>query len=421
MTLLRQSLLHRSLLGLGVALLLGACDGASTAPKPIDELPRTLTVAEDTLIARSNDFAFSLFQELERRTPDANLFMSPLSASMALGMAMNGAAGSTLDAMRTTLGFTDMPLTDVDASYQSLIELLRGLDPTVDFRIANSIWYRQDFPFEQSFLDTGTRYFDATLKGLDFADPAAPTTINAWVKESTNGKIDRIVDRITPADEMFLINAIYFKGTWQHEFDKQRTTNQPFHLADGSTTPVPMMHLENVAVPAAATEEYHAVELPYGGGAYSMVVVVPNEGTSVSDLVATLDESAWQALLASLTDQEGDVYLPRFSLTWDATLNDPLTALGMGIAFQAGNADFTGMSKARGHELYISKVRQKSYVNVDEEGTEAAAVTSVGMKLTSVRVPLLRADRPFLFAIRERLSGTILFMGTMMKPGEQQS
>lgn len=416
MTLPRQSLLHRSLFGFGVALLFGACGRASTAPKPIEELPRTLTASEQTLIASSNDFAFSLFHELDRRAPDANLFMSPLSASMALGMTMNGAAGSTLDAMRTTLGFTDTPLTDVDASYQSLIELLRGLDPTVDFRIANSIWYRQDFPFEQSFLDAGTRYFDATVKGLDFADPGAPTIINAWVKESTNGKIDQIVDQITPADEMYLINAIYFKGTWRHEFDKRRTTNQPFHLADGSTTPVPMMHLENVAIPAVATEEYHAVELPYGGGAYSMVVVVPNEGTSVSDLVATLNESAWQALLASLTDQNGDVYLPRFRLTWDATLNDPLTALGMGIAFQSGAADFTGMSTTRGHELYLSKVRQKSYVDVDEEGTEAAAVTSVGVTVTSVRTPLLRADRPFLFAIRERLSGTILFMGTMMRP-----
>jgi len=331
-------------------------------------------------------------------------------------MTMNGAAGTTLDAMRTTLGFTDVSLADADASYQSLIALLRGLDPSVDFRIANSIWYRQDFPFDQPFLDTGTQYFDATVQGLDFSDPTAVGTINAWVKGGTNGKIDKVVDHIPPEAVMYLINAMYFKGAWQYRFDTKQTSSQPFHLADGSTTPVDMMHLAEVSFPAAATADYHAAELSYGGGAFSMVVVVPNEGKTLDDLIASLDDDSWQALLGSLTKGTGDVYLPRFHLTWDGILNDPLTVLGMGIAFEPGAADFTGMSSARGHDLFISNVRHKTYVDVNEEGTEAAAVTSVGMVPTSLPPALINADRPFLFAIRERLSGTILFIGTKRRP-----
>ena len=414
----RPSLPYRPLGGWCAALLLAACS-SSTEPRPITQLPRALTSAEQTLITQSNGFAFSLFRAVDDRRPvaDANTFISPLSASMALGMTMNGAAGSTLDAMRNTLGFSGMSMADADASYQSLIALLRGLDPSVDFQIANSIWYRQDFPFEQSFLQTGQQYFDAKIQGLDFDDPSAPGTINAWVNESTNGKIDKMIDKIDSQQVMFLLNAIYFKGSWQAEFDKARTSSQPFFLADGSTTPVELMHLPHDSVPAVATADYHAAELPYGGGAFAMDVVVPTEGKTLDDLIASMDSDAWQALLASFTTQTGDVYLPRFQLTWDGSLKDPLTALGMGIAFQGGAADFTGMSSTRGHELYISSVNQKTFVDVNEEGTEAAAVTSVGVSVTAYHEPLIRADRPFLFAIRERLSGTILFVGAMRRPG----
>ena len=419
MTMLRPSLAYRSLGGWSAALLLAACS-SSTEPRPITRLPRLLTAAEQALITRSNDFAFSLFREVDgrRQAADANTFISPLSASMALGMTMNGAAGSTLDAMRNTLGFSGMSMADADTSYQSLITLLRGLDPGVDFQIANSIWYRQDFPFEPSFLQTGQRYFDAKIQGLDFDDPSAPGTINAWVNESTNGKIDKMIDAIDPSNVMFLLNAIYFKGSWQTRFDKARTTSQPFFLADGSTTPVELMHLPDDSVPAVATADYRAAELPYGGGAFAMDVVVPNEGNTLDDLIASMNADAWQALLASFTTQTGDVYLPRFQLTWDGSLKDPLTALGMGIAFQDGAADFTGMSSTRGHELFISSVEQKTFVDVNEEGTEAAAVTSVGVSASAFHEPLLRADRPFLFAIRERLSGAILFVGAVREVGQ---
>jgi serpin B len=211
---------------------------------------------------------------------------------------------------------------------------------------------------------------------------------------------------------MYLINAIYFKGAWERQFEKAHTIQQPFHAIDGSTTQVPMMS-QTGTFPAVRTDEYTAAELPYGGGAYAMVVVVPNEGRTLESLIASLDETRWNALLASLTQQRGDVYLPRFRLEWEQELNDPLTSLGMGVAFRPDMADFTGIAKAGG--LFISSVLQKTFVDVNEEGTEAAAATSVGVSVTSVSVPLLRADRPFFFAIRERLSGTVLFMGTKVR------
>lgn len=419
MTLLRPAPRRRSRARLSAALLLAvcaACSDGATAPRPITHLPRELTAAEQQVISGSNDFAFGLLREIDRRSsPDSNIFISPLSASMALGMTVTGAAGSTLDSMRTALGFADMSIGDIDASYKSLIDLLRGLDASVDFRVANSIWYRQGFPVEQSFLDAGSNFFGAEIQGLNFGSSASVSTINNWVSQSTNGKITQIVDAIPDSVIMYLINAIYFKGTWALQFDKAKTHTAPFYLADGTTTSVQMMTQEDT-FPAMSTPEYNAVELPYGGGAYTMVVVVPQGSTTVDDLITALDTPTWQSLLAGLTTQSGEVGIPRFELRWDDSLKAPLTALGMGIAFDAGRADFSGISKAGG--LYITGVRQSTYVKVDEEGTEAAAATSVGMTPSSAPLPLLVADRPFLFAIRERLSGTMLFVGKMVKPPE---
>jgi len=407
----------RSILALGVLFALVACSKSPTAPAAIRQLPRALTANEQQLITQSNGFAFSLLRQVAGEAPDSNVFLSPLSASMALGMTMNGAEGSTLDAMKSTLGFSSMSLPDADASYESLISLLRGLDPHVDFQIANAIWYRQGFDVEPAFVQTDKQYFDATIQGLDFNDPSAAQTINAWVDAGTDGKIDRIVDGpIDPSMVMFLTNAIYFKGAWQDEFDVRKTTSQPFKLDDGSSVPVPMMDLPSLTLPGTATSSYVAAELPYGGGAFVMDVVVPNDGTTLDAVVAQLDDGGWQALLSSLSPQTGEVQIPRFSLSWGASLEPALAALGMGIAFTGGEADFSGISKSAGRELFISDVRQQSFVDVNEQGTTAAAATAVTIGVTSVGTWALRADRPFLFVIRERLSGAILFMGELRRP-----
>lgn len=415
MILSRQSGSVRSMAALGVALALAACGQSSspTAPTPITQLPRALTVNEQLLITQFNGFAFSLFRQVGSQAPDSNLFLSPLSASMALGMTMNGAKGPTLDAMRSTLGFSSMTLSDADAAYASLIALLQGLDPHVDFEIANAIWYRQGFAVNPTFVQTDKQYFDATVQALNFDSPSAAKTINAWVYTSTKGKISDIVDsNIDPTIMMFLTNAIYFKGAWQYQFNAGYTSEQPFHLENGSTLPVPMMKLPGATLPGTETATYQAIELPYGGGAFAMDVIVPVQGTTIDDVAAELANGGWPVLLSQLTPQTGDVQIPRFRLSWGARLNDALTALGMGIAF-GPQADFSGISDGG---LMISDVRQKAFVDVNEEGTTAAAVTKVTASVTSTEAWSFTANRPFLFVIRERLSGAILFMGRLDQP-----
>jgi serpin B len=338
---------------------------------------------------------------------------------MALGMTMNGAAGATLDQMRSTLGFGTLPMAEVNASYEGLIELLRGLDPKVDFRLANALFHRTGFEFRQTFLDIARNHFDAEVRGLDFSQPSAVDAINGWVKTATGGRIDGIVDPpIDPMTVAFLMNAVYFKGDWTKEFDDAKTHNAEFRLANGSTRPIRLMEATDT-LPFRSGNGWVATEAPYGGGAWMMTVVVPTDNRGlravVDDLATILDPGAqWQ---------EGPValYLPRFELDWERQLNPDLQALGMVDAFEPGLADFGPMaSNPLGPNLHIKRVKQKTFLKVDEKGTEAAAVTSVEMSVTCACPSgfQVRADRPFLLAIRERLSGTVLFAGLIVEAPE---
>jgi serine protease inhibitor len=387
-----------------------ACrEGTAPAPSaPITSLPRTLTDPENKVIAGSNEFAFDLFRTGNISQHKANVFISPLSASMALGMTANGANGATYDEMRSALRLTGATREDVGAGYKSLIELLRGLDPGTTFTIANSIWYERTFPFNASFLDESKLYFDAQVESIDFRSPTAVPTINSWVSEHTNDKIPTILDNIADEEVMFLINAIYFKGIWQKQFDKSKTVDAPFHSADGTTSTVKMMAREE-GVQYTATSEYAAVDLPYGNSAFSMTVVLPNG--DIDAFAESFDQAKWNSLVGSFRESNLQVYLPRFRMEWKRGLNEDLQQLGMRLAFYS--ADFTRMSP-RGLDLIITRVVQKTFVEVDEEGTEAAAATMVGIGLTSMPAAF-RADRPFLVVIRERFSGTILFIGKIAK------
>ena len=343
--------------------------GPSGGARRITELPRALSSGELAVIGASNAFGFNLLRELDRTRSNSNIFMSPLSASMALGMTMNGAAGQTFDEMRSTLGFGAQSSAEINASYRSLIDMLRALDPTVDVRIANAIWYRAGFPFEASFLDESKQFFDAKVAPLDFAAPGAVPTINDWVRASTNGKIDNIVDGPIPGDVvMYLINAIYFNGSWTTRFDKRLTKPDQFTTVDGSAAPIAMMRRTDT-VRVAETVDAQVVELPYGGDAFAMTIILPKPGESIAALVSSLSADAWQATLAATTSEKVELYMPKFSLRWEALLNDPLESLGMRQAFQGDVADFTRMSRSAGSQLYISKVKQKSFVDVHEEGT----------------------------------------------------
>ena len=381
---------------------------------PLTELPRALSPSEQGLIEASNRFAFDLLREVSQRDTASNLFLSPLSASMALGMTMNGAHGETFTGMRSALGFGTMSPEEINASYRSLIDLLLGLDEGVDMRVANSIWVRQGFPLHEPFVRSSREHFEASVAALDFSDAAAPGTINAWVDRGTKGKIQEIIDTIDDDVMLYLINAIYFKGSWAMRFDPAATREAPFHRADGSQQHVRMMHLPEGKVRHLWTPEAQIVDLPYGRGAFSMTLVLPAAERPLGDLVRSLDAERWNGWLTQLAEQEMDVFLPRFRLEYEQLLNETLKALGMETAFDDQAADFRGMSP-RGADLYLSKVKQKTFIEVSEEGTEAAAVTAVEVKAVSAP-PSFRADRPFLVAIRERLSGTILFLGTIGAP-----
>ena len=394
---------------LGGVLSLAACDLFGTQPREI--ILRDLSSVEREIVAADNTFGFNLLRALQAETPDETLFISPVSVSFALGMTLNGASGATYDAMAETLGKAGLTETEVNAAYQSLMELLTGLDPKVVLEIANSIWYREGFDVRPEFLDVNRTYFDAEVRALNFDDPAAPDVINGWVDEKTKGKIEEVIKEIGADVVMVLINAIYFKGDWAYRFDEDDTRDDTFTNADGSTTPVKMMR-QHATLPMASTERYTALDLPYGDSLYSMTLVLPGEGVTVDDLVADLDADAWADLTGRLTPREVDVELPRFKIEYETSLEDALSALGMEVAFTDA-ADFSRIRESGG--LKIDDVIHKTFVQVNEEGTEAAAVTAVVIVETSAPIPqVFRVDRPFVFAVRERHSGTVLFLGKVM-------
>ncbi len=394
----------------------GACGDGLLAP--ILELPRQLTVAEEQLVEADNRFAFKLFRQVNTEEENgANVFISPLSVGMALGMTYNGAAGTTRDAMQETLELQDLTLQEVNESYQSLIQLLIELDPHVEMLIANSIWYRQGIQVVPAFIDLNRQYFDAEVTALNFDAPSAANTINDWVHDKTQGRIARIVEPPIPSlTIMYLINAIYFKGDWTSKFDKDLTRDAPFTLADGSQASVPTMSSgAKISLRAFGDSEVLVADLPYGGQAFSMTLVVPRDESRIIELSKTLTRDRWDTWITALQDDSIEVVMPKFTLEYDVTLNDVLKALGMAVAFSDTEADFSNLY-AGPERAYISEVKHKTFVEVNEEGTTAAAVTSVNVAVTSAPM-VIRVDRPFIFAIRERLSGTILFMGRMMNPG----
>ncbi len=393
-----------------------SCSDSATKHKDIG---RELTAAEKNLIASDNAFGISIFQKMVVAEEEPNTIISPFSIAMALGMAYNGAAGETRQAIQDCLVLGDLSPDEVNQSYRYLIDLLTDLDPKVKFEIANSLWNRQGFEIKPEFGGMLTRYFDATAASLDFNSPSAAERINAWVKEKTYGKIDAIVTPpIDPLMMMYLINAIYFKGDWTYQFNAQNTVDFPFMLDDGNTVTVKMMS-QDITVPYLETESFKAVDLPYGDGAFSMTIFLPtlNDIThDVPDFIAAFTSEKLAGWIGSLEKTKISLLVPRFELKYESNLNAVLNAMGMGVAFDADNADFTNINDMK--PLFISEVKHKTYIKVDEEGTTAAAVTSIGLGTTSIgpEIPVFCLDRPFVFAIREIKSGAVIFIGKIGNP-----
>ena len=383
---------------------------------PADEIyTRDLSAQEHQRVAAINGFGFRLFQEVVDRSTSGNVVVSPLSVSLALGMTYNGAAGETEAAMAETLGATGMAREELNQAYHGLIDLLTRMDPKVRMEIACSIWYREGFEVEPAFIDVNQTWFDAEVEALDFSAPDAADLINGWVDDQTHGKITEIVDDPIDADaRLFLINAMYFKGTWTVQFDKGDTHDAEFHLADGTSRTVDMMKV-------VSDLSYHrgpgfqAVDLAYGGALFHMAVILPDPGKDLDELIGEVNDETWADLEGEFQITDVDLHLPRFELDFGTSLKDALGALGMEVAFTP-EADFTGINPQE--PLVIQDVKHKTYVKVNEEGTEAAAVTSVGgYVVTSVPMPTpLIVDRPFLFVIHDHHTRTVLFLGKVADP-----
>ena len=397
------------------------CTGCNnlSALLPDDAESEPEAVSIDTNIVTANTrFGFDLFDEIRQTEQDKNIFISPLSVSIALAMTLNGASGDTEQAMTNTLQLQTLDSDSINVGYAALQGALQTSDPKVTLTIANSLWARQDVPFKQDFLQRNTEYFGAEISTLDFMDPNTLTTINQWVNTNTNGKIPKILDEINADLVLFLINAIYFKGSWQTEFDPAHTRDGTFYLATGTEKQVPLMtrsgdypYYENY------DEMFQAISIPYGDGRMSMYIFLPYRESDLNTFLASLNSENWENWIAEFHEQEVSLSMPKFKLEYEKTLNNPLQSLGMAIAFSPSGADFSRMAdlETLGKNLYIGEVLHKAVIEVNEEGSEAAAVTSIGIRATSLP-PQFIANRPFFFAIRDNETQTVLFMGTVVDP-----
>lgn len=391
--------------------LVAACGDPVAPPEPITALPRALSTSEVDIIEASNGFARDLLGQVHSATPDSTVFLSPLSLSMALGMTVNGADGDTRDQMLEMLGFGTLPMDDVNTSYRDLMRLLTSLDPSVEVGVANAAFHRDNFSVQPTFTQTLSDYFDATVRGLDFDDPRAASVMNGWARDQTRSRVQEVIEPpLDPDLVLVLMNAVYFNGDWTRSFDPRDSYDGPFAGPSAPET-VRFMTKED-SVGYRASTAWEAVELAYGGGAWTMVLALPLSGATLADVVAGMDDlldpdAEWGAANVTL-------HMPRFELTRERLLNDDLRALGMVDAFRGGFADFSGINPDE--ELVVDFVKQNTFLRVDEVGTEAAAVTTVGIvALSGGAPPDFRADRPFFLAIRERLSGTVLFAGLIVE------
>lgn len=377
-------------------------------PKPLD-LPQKTGM----LITADNTFGLDMYSRLAAVADQGtNLMISPLSISQALSMTLNGAGGDTKIAMEEALKVTGYDRDELNELNKALITALVSHDQKVTVNVANSIWYRKEFTVLPDFITRNQTFYNADVKPVDFSDAGCKDLINSWVSEKTNKKIPEIIDQINPDAFMFLINAIYFKGAWTNEFDAKKTSSGSFYPEVGSEVQVDMMY-QKMDLNMFANETFTSVELPYGKGNWRMFMFLPETGKKVADIEKLLTSDNWNNWLSAYdTVREVQFSMPKFTFSYEVSLKDVLSAMGMEVAFTDG-ADFTGILPGGG--LLITGVKHKTFIEVNEEGTEAAAVTSVEVGVTSIG-NFISFNKPFLFAIAEKSTGTILFVGRMMKP-----
>lgn len=395
----------------------GGGSGSSSGPSPttnnlpsrVSEALKNGTPVDSRLVTANNTFGFKLLNELRKADTSQNVTLSPTSIALALQIVYNGAAGDTQQAMDKALQLQGMSLSDLNAANAALQASLVNPDSGVTLQLANSLWMRDTV--KPTFVQINKDYYGSELGDVSHL----PDSVNQWVAQKTNGRITDLLPQNDYSQTVALIaNAVYFKGAWSKKFDATQTQDATFTTRDGSKKSCKLM-TQTGFYRFAAGNTYQAVALPYGSkGRLSMIIVLPNAGTDLDTLLDGWDTTQWNTLVGNMLPTDGTVLLPRFTLTLPTQLKSALTALGMGVAFDQSKADLSNLADG----AYIRDVFHKTFVQVNEEGTEAAGATGIDIEPTSMPVDVfrMRMDRPFFWAIRDDKTGTILFLGKLADP-----
>ena len=409
------------LFALSVLITSSSCDKAVQSENTTDKLPEPIKIelnaADNAMLQSDQAFAFEFFSKVfdeEQKENDLNFMVSPFSLSMALAMTWNGSDNETKLAIQNTLKLDGMTDVEVNSYFKKLKEAFEKTDPSTKLAIANSIWTNKNIQILPEFISLNKNYFNATVDAVDFSDPTTTQRINKWADDNTNGLIKEVIEETSPRALMYLLNALYFKGIWISEFDAKNTSKMPFTTEMGKSKNVDMMQ-QNAHFNYASDETMQMVELPYGNQAFSMMVLLPQQGKTIAHIASKLQgKNYWTDMKNKLRNKVVDLFLPKFKTEYSKQLNSVLKDMGMDIAFSPDDADFSRMSNT---SSFISFVKQFTYIATDEAGTEAAAVTVVGMETTSFpsqpEKVTFKANKPFIYVIQEKSTGSILFMGAV--------
>ncbi len=376
----------------------------------------SLKSVSSSFTTANDNFGVNVFSQLVKQSPQTNVLISPVGIAMALSMVYNGANGSTQTAMQKVLNYQGLSLNTINNSSSALVTGLKNSDPEVTLSIANSIWLKKSFKVNQSFLNTAQKDYRAKATTLDFNSPSAPNTINNWVRNATDGKIPTIVQNIPSSEIMYLINAVYFKGAWHTKFDPSQTRSYPFTTGSSSTVQAKLM-TQTGTYNYYSDNSIQAIQLPYGKNQrITMNVYLP---TNITTFLQNISYAQLASIDSKYTQQQGTVLLPKFTLSYSQNLNGTLKALGMGVALNPyGAANFNGIAK----KIHISELKHKAYIDVNEQGTTAAAATSVGLISNAVAGPssgfYMEVDKPFVLTIQDKLTNEVLFVGAIQNPGQ---
>jgi serpin B len=382
---------------------------------PKEPVPIDLTQDQVALIESGNAFAFDIFSKVMKSAGEnENIMISPLSISYALSMTVNGANGDTRDAMLEALRLKGISVDAINRSYKDLTKALLSVDKRVLMSIANSVWIENDFTAKKNFTDILTDYYNADAESFDINDASAPDKINAWIEDNTNGLIKKMIEKLNDNTVMLLINAIYFKGKWKSQFDESKTIQMPFYKSAGNQINVPMMK-QKTDFSVYEGNGFVLAEFPYGQGNFVMDVILPNEQGGLNNTIESVSDESFTTWLNQMSERETDVSFPRFKYGFKKTLKEVLTDMGMGIAFTDG-ADLSNITDQ--YDLLINEVTHQTFIETNEEGTEAAAATVVDIGVTSMPPAALvfKMDHPFIYIIREITTNSIIFMGKVADP-----